>query len=519
MGSEDAEAAAPEVELSPLIHAGNELVYAARAATPESPPPQRKYLAMVFAGLPLFSHSYALANIFPYVGFMVVHFTGLSKEQAGYEAGLLASAFMLARIPSSLVWGFVADRIGRKPVILIACWTMVIFQLMFGLASSFPVALISRLCMGLFSGVVGTCKTIASEIAGETLQEQAWAMNFVSGATSLGVILGPSISGMLSDPATQYPKTFLGEMTLLKEFPFLLPNIVSVCFALASAIGVSLVLPETLPDPIPMRQMLWPSNKYNRLQTDDDDDDMEELDEGRRNNRNISRGSEFRLFLKTICVAYKRKAVLKACHMYAYFSFISIFFSELYPLWMLASPEAGGFEFDAKTIGMSISASAVLLLLFQVFVFPLISAKLEPVPYFRVGCLIFALYFLNLPLLRLFNFHNRNLMIIAIVLDRSIYNILNLVVFTASNQCINNSCDVHERGTVNGLTMGVGSIYKALGPVCAGSLFAWSINNSLGFFPFNFSLSFIVLSLLCFLLALYSYTSPPELNSLHDRKP
>mmetsp|Transcript_29218 Transcript_29218/g.46968 ORF Transcript_29218/g.46968 Transcript_29218/m.46968 type:complete len:149 (-) Transcript_29218:1144-1590(-) len=141
---------------------------------------------VLLSAMAMFSTSYCLFNVFPYIGFMVVHFTGESKEEAGYKAGLLASAFMLARIPTSFIWGFVADRVGRKPVLILGCGTMFLFQVMLGFAPTFEIAVLSRLLTGLFSGVVGTSKTIASELVSHSPEDQAFAMNTLTIGTNLG---------------------------------------------------------------------------------------------------------------------------------------------------------------------------------------------------------------------------------------------------------------------------------------------------------------------------------------------
>lgn len=41
------------------------------------------------------------------------------EEDIGYYAGYVGSAFMLGRALTSVFWGVIADRYGRKPVIIL----------------------------------------------------------------------------------------------------------------------------------------------------------------------------------------------------------------------------------------------------------------------------------------------------------------------------------------------------------------------------------------------------------------
>ena len=126
---------------------------------------------------------------------------------------------MIGRSSTSLFWGIVTDIIGRKPVIIIGCLAMIVFQIMFGLAQSFEVALASRILLGIFNGLVATSKTVASELVPRHRREwQAKSMSWVSAGVSVATLVGPSVGGWLSSPAEQYPgSVFDGDF--LKTFP------------------------------------------------------------------------------------------------------------------------------------------------------------------------------------------------------------------------------------------------------------------------------------------------------------
>ncbi|CAM9296394.1 unnamed protein product, partial [Hapterophycus canaliculatus] len=58
----------------------------------------------------------------------------------------------------------------------------------------------------------------------------------------------------------------------------------------------------------------------------------------------------------------------------------------------------------------------------------------------------------------------------------------------------NNAVDPSRRATLNGLSMTVGSLAKAVGPAFLSAIFAWSIDGEWRPFPFDYHLVFYVLA-------------------------
>jgi len=392
----------------------------------------------------------------------------------------------------------------------LGCASMCICQVFFGLSTTLAIAVFWRLLMGLLSGVVGTSKSVASELVGPSPEEQSRAMNFFSSASSLGMIMGPALSGILYDPSDQYQGTWLADLPLMKEFPHLLPNLMSAIISLFSGLAIVCLVPETLPEPMSLCGI--EGGGYAAV------GDLEANDEVAKSSSKNQAG--FSAFLGTISSLWRKNPVRKATYLYSLYSFISIFFSELFPLWLLASPAVGGFGFDAFTIGMTISGSAILQLFFQFFVFRYISGVLLPIAFAKLISLLSALFYLQLPFMVYFKLgQHRVAALVVLTAQRGLQNILNMLLFTQSNVMVNNSCLREERGTVNGLVMGLGSLFKAAGPVCAGSIFAFSVSNGESLPPVNFWLSFLVLSTLCVMLAAFIVRYMPlELNAATELK-
>lgn len=179
--------------------------------------------------------------IWPFLPFAVERW-GFAKDRVGLGVGLLASAFFLAQLVTVVHWGKAADRWGRRPVLLIGLVGTGITMAAFGFAESFWFALVMRALTGALNGNVAIAKVYVGECSDSS--NIARAFSYLSFTWGLGVISAPALGGFLASPAEQYPETF-GDNALLKRFPYLLPSLVSACWAWLSLLLGYFMLPET----------------------------------------------------------------------------------------------------------------------------------------------------------------------------------------------------------------------------------------------------------------------------------
>ncbi|MED6150115.1 hypothetical protein PIB30_069210, partial [Stylosanthes scabra] len=112
-----------------------------------------------------------ISSLFPFLYFMVRDFNIAETEaDIGSYAGYVGSTFMLGRCLTSVMWGIISDRYGRKPVIIIGVITVVIFNTLFGLSTSFWMAILMRFLLGSLNGLLGPVKAYATEIFREEHQ-------------------------------------------------------------------------------------------------------------------------------------------------------------------------------------------------------------------------------------------------------------------------------------------------------------------------------------------------------------
>lgn len=83
---------------------------------------------------------------------------------AAFYAGLLVSAYAFGEVLTSMLWGSLSDRIGRKPIVLLGLAGVAVSCIMFGLAKSYWVAFLARLLGGMLNGNVSVMQTMLAEM-------------------------------------------------------------------------------------------------------------------------------------------------------------------------------------------------------------------------------------------------------------------------------------------------------------------------------------------------------------------
>jgi MFS family permease len=89
---------------------------------------------------------------------------GIAEKDASLYAGLLVSAYAVAEALTSMGWGILSDRVGRKPVVLFGLVGVALSSLIFGLAKSYWVALLARFVGGALNGNVSVMQTMVAEM-------------------------------------------------------------------------------------------------------------------------------------------------------------------------------------------------------------------------------------------------------------------------------------------------------------------------------------------------------------------
>jgi DHA1 family tetracycline resistance protein-like MFS transporter len=148
-----------------------------------------------------------------------------AELQAGPAAlGILLASFAFMQFFFAPVLGRWSDNIGRKPVLLVSIFASTVGYIIFGLADSFLLLLISRIIAGIATETAVAQAYIADITSGE---ERASGMGKVNAAHGAGFIIGPAIGGFLS------------------IYGYWAPGIASAFLTLINLLFVAFFLPES----------------------------------------------------------------------------------------------------------------------------------------------------------------------------------------------------------------------------------------------------------------------------------
>lgn len=135
-----------------------------------------------------------IAPIMPlYIKQLGIHNTSQIEQIAGIAFGV---TFVVSAIFSP-IWGYAADKFGRKPMLLRASFGMAIVVGSMGLAQNVYELIALRILQGVITGYSTACTTL---IATQTEKKHAgWALGVLSTAFVSGSLLGPLLGGYLDE--------------------------------------------------------------------------------------------------------------------------------------------------------------------------------------------------------------------------------------------------------------------------------------------------------------------------------
>ncbi|KAJ3916166.1 major facilitator superfamily domain-containing protein [Lentinula edodes] len=180
--------------------------------------------------------------IFPFINQLVLS-TGVTngdEKKSGYYAGIIESVFFFSESLTTMLWGHASDRYGRRTILLLGPLGLAVVTSLFGLSSKYWTLILFRSLQGVFNGNLGVSKTVLAELSDAT--NMATAFSFTSVMWQVGVTIGTSLGGILSNPAEHWPKSTLGKAPLLRSHPYLLPclatGFISFSISIVAFIGL-----------------------------------------------------------------------------------------------------------------------------------------------------------------------------------------------------------------------------------------------------------------------------------------
>ena len=127
--------------------------------------------------------------------------TGVST--AAIWGGLLATSFAFMQFCFGPLLGNLSDSYGRRPVLLVSLFVMVIDYLIMGYAASIWVLFIGRLVGGVTAATHSTAMAYMADISKNN--EKAQNFGLIGAAFGIGFVLGPLLGGVLGEFSSRAP--------------------------------------------------------------------------------------------------------------------------------------------------------------------------------------------------------------------------------------------------------------------------------------------------------------------------
>jgi len=109
--------------------------------------------------------------------------------------GALVASFSVAQLLAAPVWGWLSDRYGRRPAILVGLLLSAVAYVIFAFAASLWLLFLSRIVQGLGGGTIGVVQAYVSDVSEP--KDRAKTLGWLSAVTSLGAVVGPAIGSAL----------------------------------------------------------------------------------------------------------------------------------------------------------------------------------------------------------------------------------------------------------------------------------------------------------------------------------
>jgi MFS transporter, DHA1 family, multidrug resistance protein len=142
----------------------------------------------------------------PFLPLFIIQLGVTPLAKVSIWAGAIASVnFLLAAIFSPL-WGGIADRTGRKAMVVRSCAAIAIFTGVMGLARNPGQLFAARACMGIFSGFsAAAIAMVGTQVPEESL---GFSLGWMTTGQLVGGLIGPLLGGFLADRLGDYRLVF-----------------------------------------------------------------------------------------------------------------------------------------------------------------------------------------------------------------------------------------------------------------------------------------------------------------------
>ncbi|MHC4818652.1 MAG: MFS transporter, partial [Planctomycetota bacterium] len=118
-------------------------------------------------------------------------------DASGVEIGLVLASFSAMQFLFAPFWGRLSDTYGRRRLILLGLFGSVLSYLLFAIADTYALLLVSRILAGIFAATIGTAQAYIADVTGR--EDRGKGMALIGAAFGVGFTFGPVLGWLAHD--------------------------------------------------------------------------------------------------------------------------------------------------------------------------------------------------------------------------------------------------------------------------------------------------------------------------------
>jgi DHA1 family tetracycline resistance protein-like MFS transporter len=164
---------------------------------------------------------------FPSMPSLIAELSGTNIQDSTRLYGLLAAAYAVADLFGAPILGMLSDRIGRRPLLILSCFSTVGSYLLTALAPTLEILFVGYALAGLTSSLMVVTQVTIADVTAP--KDRVKAYSYMGAVFGIGFVIGPALGGFVATYGLRTPF-------------FLAAGIMGV-----AAVVVTALMPETHP--------------------------------------------------------------------------------------------------------------------------------------------------------------------------------------------------------------------------------------------------------------------------------
>jgi DHA1 family tetracycline resistance protein-like MFS transporter len=338
------------------------------------------------------------------------------------QIGMLYSIYSMSQLVFSPFWGGLSDRIGRRPVMLISTFGASLSYVGFALSHSLGMLFLSRLMAGMMGGNISTAQAYVADVTSH--EDRTKGMGLIGAGFGIGFVIGPALATFLIHPKLQ------GWLHLSTSYRYAMPGFFSALLSCISFLMVLTLLPETV--------------DKNRPQAE----------------TSVKRITIFSKTFWRLALDYKGSSSVNISLLLLCIFLITFTMSSLFSALPLFCEKRLGFS--ASDVGMFFAYLGIVAAFIQGILMKKLTQTFKETRLLLIGNILMLAGFILIP------FSESRLMLIFFLAALGIGSSLNM---PTCNSLISKEASPSQMGAMMGITQGIASLGRVLGPIWGGFLF------------------------------------------------